>query len=388
LQQTARWIGRRRTLRVLDANAKTVARIHVDEGGGTVRIAVLALRGYEGETSRIAERVASISGVEAAPETTYDCSLTVPGGRSRLPRMELRPDMPAGVGVAAAMGTFLAVVEANVAGVVADIDTEFLHDLRVAVRKARSLLKLTADVVPADAAAMSAELRWLGASTTPVRDLDVHVLGLPSMAAQLRAADAGDLDAFATHLAQRRAIAFDHLVADLRSARFRRLRASWRAVAEEGTATTVATVTVAELAADRLTAAHRRIVKRGSRITPESPAEDLHTLRKRGKEYRYLLEVFQDVESPRARKRVEPVLKALQDCLGEFQDSEVQAAAIRTFAGEMMEAGTAPPATLLAMGEVAAQLDAEQEAARAAFPRLFDSFVKSTRAMHWNGRRE
>jgi hypothetical protein len=82
------------------------------------------------------------------------------------------------------------------------------------------------------------------------------------------------------------------------------------------------------------------------------------------------------------------VLRSLQDCLGEFQDSEVQAAAIRTFAAEMMAAGTAGPATLLAMGELAAQLDDDQHRARAAFAVTFTTFTTATRKLRWgNGDR-
>ena len=80
-----------------------------------------------------------------------------------------------------------------------------------------------------------------------------------------------------------------------------------------------------------------------------------------------------------------PVLKALQECLGEFQDSEVQAAAIRTFAAEMMAEGTARPSTLLAMGELAGQLDADQQHARATFAGIFAAFTAATRKLHWNG---
>jgi hypothetical protein len=43
----------------------------------------------------------------------------------------------------------------------------------------------------------------------------------------------------------------------------------------------------------------------------------------------------------------------------------VQRQAVRQFAAEMMKEGTAPPETVLAMGELAAQLDAHQLQARA-----------------------
>src|SRR4029077_17207494 len=51
-------------------------------------------------------------------------------------------------------------------------------------------------------------------------------------------------------------------------------------------------ITAAALAADRIDRAHRKVLKRGAAITPDSPPESLHDLRKRCKELRYLLEFF------------------------------------------------------------------------------------------------
>jgi CHAD domain-containing protein len=66
-----------------------------------------------------------------------------------------------------------------------------------------------------------------------------------------------------------------------------------------------------------------------------------------------------------AQRRLVAELKRLQDALGEFQDGEVQREAIREFAGDMMDEGHTPAATVLAMGELAAQLEARQMRARA-----------------------
>jgi CHAD domain-containing protein len=88
------------------------------------------------------------------------------------------------------------------------------------------------------------------------------------------------------------------------------------------------------------------------------------------------LEIFAPVHDKAAHKQVLQVLKALQECLGDFQDSEVQADALRSFAGEMSLAGAATPGTLLAMGELAAALHAAQEGARAAFAGTFAAFMR------------
>ena len=68
----------------------------------------------------------------------------------------------------------------------------------------------------------------------------------------------------------------------------------------------------------------------GGRINEASPAEEYHELRKKGKELRYLLELFgaplypSDVVDPLVK-----ALKGLQDVLGRHQDREVQVALLR-----------------------------------------------------------
>ena len=63
----------------------------------------------------------------------------------------------------------------NLPGTIGDVDTEFLHDVRVAVRRTRSLLKLGRPALPAHVReAWEPQFKWLGDLTTPVRDLDVY----------------------------------------------------------------------------------------------------------------------------------------------------------------------------------------------------------------------
>src|SRR5205823_2765884 len=66
-----------------------------------------------------------------------------------------------------------------------------------------------------------------------------------------------------------------------------------------------------------------------------------------------------------AYRKVLSDLKQLQDCLGEFQDSEVQRAEIKALADTLLAERAAPAATLLAMGEIAAKLALSQAGARA-----------------------
>jgi CHAD domain-containing protein len=399
LVETACFEGARSTLRLLDDECKTIARLHVDTptaDGTSARISIIPLRGYGREVGRAAVVLSSVNGVSVPPTSCYEQCLAAAGrylddGLLR-PGAAVTAAMPASVAVAGVLRMFLSAAEANVPGVIADVDTEFLHDLRVAVRRARSTVKLAGAALPCVAPPgdtpstveqLAAGLKWLGDATTPTRDLDVYLLSVPRLAEGLHAARASDLDAFHEHLATRRAEMFARLVGDLRSARFAAVVARWRAASSPDPDRVPPAPTAAEFGATCLRRAHRRVLRLGSTITSSSPPALLHALRKRCKELRYLLEIFEQVEPRRSRKRVLPVLKTLQECLGEFQDSEVQAGAIRTFAAEMVAAQIAPPATLLAMGELAAQLDAHQQHARATFAGIFAAFADATRVLPW-----
>ncbi|MDI3313287.1 MAG: CHAD domain-containing protein [Mycobacterium sp.] len=360
-----------RESRVLNADGKTVARLVVEsDDDGATRLLVQPLRGYAGEADQISRRLADFDGLTPVATTPYDHALAhagrKPGDYDKNPTVPLRPDTPAPVAVASVLRHFAAGIDANIEGTIADIDTEFLHDLRVAVRRTRSILKLTGDVLPGDLAARyEPEFTWLGDLTTRLRDLDVFLLKVGDMASALTSAAPVDLDPFRSFLVRRRAAERRRLVRGLRSRRFDKLMQAWRSELAEVTAGAGGGQPIVAVADQRLRRAFRRVGKRGTRITADSPGEEVHALRKRCKELRYLLEVFRPLCAETAHRRLVKELKALQDTLGEFQDGEVQRQAVREYAAAMMAEGAAPPETVLAMGELAAQLDARQLKARA-----------------------
>jgi CHAD domain-containing protein len=373
--------------RVLNSDEKTIARVTVDRmsvsypAPGTVppRLAVTALRGYQPQAQRLIELLAAAPEVTDASQSRLEAALAAagrrPGDYSSKINVWLTPRMPASAALATVLTALLDTLEANVNGTVRDLDTEFLHDLRIAVRRTRSALKLAGDALPDGMAArFRPEFKWLGDLTTPTRDLDVYLLGFSGMAASLIAATPDELEPFHDHLRRSRAAAQRLLVRGLRSARFSRISPDWRqaltaAAAERGRPT------VARLASGRIAKAHRRVIHDGSAITATSPPESLHELRKRCKELRYLLEFFGSLYDPGEHWRAVRDLKALQDCLGEFQDTQVQHEELRAFAAQMMAERSAPAATLLAMGEIAAGLATRQRQARSEFAGRFRDFA-------------
>ena len=292
----------------------------------------------------------------------------------------MEPGLPARAAVARVLLSFLGELEAAVDGTVDDVDIEFLHDLRVAVRRSRSAVKLLGDVLPpALVAWVTPELKLLGDLTTPSRDLDVLLQELPAMSAGLTSGRRADLAPLVLRLGVLRADERRRLSAGLRSPRFARFRARWRASLLELASwdgQPGAGPTAAEVLVERLDRAHRRVLRLGGRITDASPAEDLHDLRKRAKELRYLLESF-PLTADRAGARVAiKELKVVQDVLGTFQDSEAQRDAIHALATDLIARGGVSTRTILAMGEIAARLQVDQDSSRERFADMFERFAR------------
>jgi CHAD domain-containing protein len=397
------------THRLLNEDGKTVARLLVERaeipGPQAVRLpprlTITEVRGYPGAARSAARLVGAVPGIEPAATPLFSEALRAvgrrPGDYSNKIDTDITAARPAGQSAATILLRLLDTVEANLGGVLADTDTEFLHDLRVSVRRTRSALKLFGDALTGrggltegEAALFAAEFKWVGDLTTPTRDLDVHLLDFDDTAHSLSAAKPDELEPFRAYLEQRRRREFRLLSRGLKSARFVTLTRDWRdrltaikdgrpgtraARDRSGKNQQAAGETTGALAMERTRAAFAKTVRRGAAITPESPAETLHDLRKRAKELRYALEFFAPLHDRAAQAKVVGELKRLQDCLGEFQDTEVQVGEIRALATAMLAAGEAPAVTLLAMGEVTAGLALRQRVAREDFGRRFAAFA-------------
>jgi CHAD domain-containing protein len=367
-----------KTIAVLTRDAMTVTQ--PQRSATPTRIYVSALRGYQAQASKVAAALAAAPGISPATSSSFEAALSAagrrPGDYSSKINVRLTGSMPAGLALATILGHLFDTAQANIPGTLGDIDTEFLHDLRVAVRRTRSVLKMAGTALPDSVIGRYApEFRWLGDLTTPTRDLDVYLLGYSGMAAALVAAEGSELLPFHEYLVRERAAARRQLSKGLRSGRFAQLASGWRQDLERIAAAPGKRPATGAFAARRIAKAHQRVLRRGAVIDTASPPQALHDLRKRCKELRYALEVFASLHDPADQWHAVNELKALQDCLGEFQDTEVQQAELRAFARRMLADRIAPAETLLAMGEIAATLAQRQRAARGEFAGRFAEFA-------------
>ncbi len=263
----------------------------------------------------------------------------------------------------------LEIIADNLPGTLEDIDSEFLHDLRVAVRRSRSLQRQFKSVYPERLQHHRDEFKRLQAITGDLRDLDVYLLDFPALRASLPQQMQADLDPLRGLLETRRARALTATRRGLKAKRTQDELDAWRTFVTE---LEPADVTVQALASERISKVYKKMVKMGRAIDDDSPAEDLHELRKVGKELRYLLEFFTSLYPAEVVKPFIKTLKGLQDQLGRFQDREVQATALRNLAPDV-----ANPPTVMAMGVLVDRFIKEEAQARTEFADRFDAFASS-----------
>jgi CHAD domain-containing protein len=387
-------------LAVLDDESKTVARATLEsarpaedardaKGGGMlpVRLRIEPMRGYAAELAAVGACARAIGFTVPRHRLVDEAVLLAggrPGGTSAPGKLELLGTQRADAAAVGVLRRLLDVIEDNLPGTLEDLDAEFLHDLRVAVRRTRSVLRELRAVFPAEELArFRDEFKWVQRVTGPARDLDVYVLGWEEMVGLVAEGARDDLEPVRAVLRERRERAHKVMASELRSERMTRLRRDWDAFLEDLVALPLAGREAAErsiekVAGERITRLYRRIVKMGRAIDENSPPEAYHDVRKKGKELRYLLELFgaslfpKDVVSPMVK-----TLKALQDVLGRHQDREVQRHTLREVA-EQVAGRPGRTDALMAMGVLLERLHEDELAARTSFAERYAAFSKKS----------
>jgi CHAD domain-containing protein len=216
-------------------------------------------------------------------------------------------------------------LDENIPGVLSDIDTEFVHQARVATRRMRSLIQLFGGAIPDKTGSYFAEeLLWLGSLFGGVRDLDVFLLNLPLFKQAIEIAPQRSIKTLMQHIAEERLALFAELKAGLASARWRLLRSRLLAFAgrtpAKNPSAPLAPAPVNAAAPPIITARFDAVITQGSRVLAKPDLKNFHKLRIQFKKLRYALEFVSPAYGHSLHPLVEEVVK-IQDCLGDLQDT-------------------------------------------------------------------
>jgi CHAD domain-containing protein len=368
-------------LEVLDNRGKIVARLQIVSGQARLPtstaawrplptlITVAGLRGYEDAYEQLVPVVESRPGLEHCAEGRLEVMLRRVGASLRgdlsRPSVDLAPAVRADVGARQIHLALLDILEANEPGLRANLDTEFLHDFRVAIRRTRSLLGQIRRVFPPDAVEHFANgFSWLGRLTGPPRDMDVLGLSLRKRGDDLPAADR---DTLTSALARAQRKEHDRLVQALDSDHYRTLLSDWKSFLERPVAVNPepanAGASLAAVIARRAWKLSRRITSAGVTVGDHTPADQVHRVRIDAKKLRYLIDVTPAFSDHPDLACVLDALKRLQRALGDFNDADVQQRLL-------LECGralgpTASASALMTLGRLAEQCRQRQQGMRA-----------------------
>lgn len=224
-------------------------------------------------------------------------------------------------------------LHANESGMLAGLDIEYLHQMRVALRRLRSALSIFSTAFSKAALAPAAqELKWLLDQFGPARDWDVFVLET------LAEVDMGfpghpGLSALRKECERLRRRHNDAARAAVESARYTEMMLKFGAwLSEEPwlsqpdpiapielAGTGRADAPVQEFAQALLAKRHQQLKKHSKKLAGFNP-EELHALRIAAKKQRYAAEFFAGLYPPRGTKDYIQSLSALQNILGAIND--------------------------------------------------------------------
>jgi triphosphatase len=242
----------------------------------------------------------------------------------------LRPVKAAPVGIVATMSvseacaaivrTSLVHLQANERGVLSGAHPEFLHQMRVALRRLRSVIAVFPKTERS--AFLTGELRWLSGRLSEARDWDVFMLEtLPQVRESLP--EVQGLDEVSRRCQRRRRAAWRMAQRTVASARYTAFiqalqQETWVSV-DPGAGNGSEPVDLCGYATDVLRGRYAKVSKRGESLHKHRWKE-LHELRIAVKKLRYPVEFFAPLFNAHRARELRTHLTALQNVLGLIND--------------------------------------------------------------------
>jgi CHAD domain-containing protein len=229
-------------------------------------------------------------------DTLYELALNavakVPNDYDTKLRLQLDPSRRADEATKQILHVLLSVVRRNEAGIIDDIDTEFLHDFRVAIRRTRAALSQIKGVFPAPVTQrFKTHFAWVGSMTNRVRDLDVYLLKEESYKAKLPESQRDAIGPLFAMLRQERARAHAALVRQLHTRKYQDIMERWEAFLAAPCdavpdAAPSAARPILKLARKRLQKKGRAVVNLGMSLHGSREDKEMHALRIECKKHR------------------------------------------------------------------------------------------------------
>ena len=379
--------------RILNPDEKTVARLVYEEIRSTrdKKSPVLAgylwlhpVKGYS-KYSRNLSKLLNGAGlsVDIKEDIYFKLLASVnktPGCYSSKLNIKLDPDMRSDEASKIILRSLLQVMKTNEAYIEKDLDTEFLHDYRVAVRRTRSALGQIKNVFPKEPTLrFKKDFSFVGKLSNQLRDLDVYLLKKDAYKALLPSVLRDDIDPLFDYLSNKRSKALKQVVRSFASNKYRQIFHEWEKFLNEprkdAPLSSNADLSVLSLAQKRIYKQYRSIVDSINQILENIDDKKLHALRIECKKLRYLMEFFFSLFSPKKMNTLLGQLKKLQSKLGNLNDLFIQQEYLLNLSEELPASHKKNKRVLVAIGSLIGALDVKMRVVKKSLFKTFTDFA-------------
>lgn len=296
--------------------------------------------------------------MEAKSSRGYDMILDRKPVPEKVAKAKLVPRMAVSEALAAILRASFGSALKNEQPAYDGADPEGVHQLRVSIRRMRSVLSVFSHLVDAERVAwVKDELKWLMGTLGPARDWDVFI-GETLGSIRGVGIDENTIAVLARAAGKKRTEGYRQVRATLRMPRYTELLLGLSGFIEtRGWATQPIPegdpllATVGDTAPELLNRAYRKVVKLGNRLD-ELEMEERHELRKRLKKLRYTVDFLQGLYPAEHSKPFLKRLSRLQDQFGYMNDIAVA----ERLTADAVKAGDGTPAHKRKLAAAAAQV--------------------------------
>ena len=289
------------------------------------------VKGYGKAYSKIMSALDHLTSEDQGEDFTSLFKALVPHRKpySNKADVDIYPDISAAQIARELINSYLLIARRNEQGICDDIDTEFLHDYRISIRKIRSILSLFKEVFD-DALTLQWKLQFSGImqKTNQLRDLDVYLIAKDKYLKLVPLPMQEGLFHLFGEFEQLRRQEYkkikQHLQGDSYGQLVDQLTHQFSREFESSELGSYADRPAGEYASALIWRRYRKVSKMASKIEVDTPDEEVHQVRIQFKKLRYLMEFFAPLYEAAKMEQLLKSLRRLQNNLGRFNDYSVQ----------------------------------------------------------------
>ena len=292
---------------------------------------LIPVTGYENEHNKAIELIESLGGFipTFTPLDSLMSALGItPQPYTIKPNFPIPAAMPARQAISSIISIMLEKQRITEPGIIKDIDTEFLHHFRVALRMVRAAVAQLKIAFPEqDVIMLKERFGTLARNTNLLRDLDVFILEKVHYMSLLPESLRDGLLPMFNDFEKKRGVEVKRVAKWLSGRAYKQEMNKLQALFVNGytaVETEWSQKPSIELAVKKIQKRYKVIQEAASIISLDTPDDDIHRIRIDCKKLRYLLYFFGGLFDKKQVKIAALHLKSLQDRLGTFNDLSVQ----------------------------------------------------------------